>query len=607
MKKISFADILFTFSIALCSSGAAFAQTQSESVRVEKARKSVTDLVAEYSPNVSDSVDENFISNKYLSASQTTWRCHDPKLFQDPDTGVYYVYSTGWEDGVQLRTSTDLIHWTRVTESPLWDPKDISLRYRHMHWDDDFLKWTGFSLNDGTVYKTARYSPISRPQSWAPTVVKQNGKYYMFHGIITDCLTYGADVKPAAAITLCIADKPEGPFVPASEYDSDTYSNSTLVRYVWDRNGQHSQIGYDGCYNTANANWETGFGCIDPEFVMDIATGELMTYKIGNNICYAMTYGSWKGGIALIYVDAETFKPVATVDGTSSFDGKDYAVGDEMDAPLDSVRKNAGTLLVGGKGAAYEGSQLIYNSETGFYYIFVSMGELTFEYRVGVGRSKEITGPYVDTSNQRMDFKNQGLAASFHQYGGKIIGASQLGKGYGWTSPGGQSLIRTTDGKMIFACHTRTNFMDPGQFTLQIRQMFFNEEGWPVLNQNEYYGEGSSLSALTLKEIAGSYDVILTKRSADKSIDATPTVSEKIKIDSDGKVTGKYSGTVTLKKDGHTVVFELAEGEFSGIVMKAVNWNLKDKKDNQRDTVTFTVLNSTSGSGYGEYLFGNKQ
>ena len=608
MKILRLHKVVVPAALLLLATFPAFSQVQKEAVRKEKARSSLSDKVESYRKDIEEKSSNYFITNKYTATSSTTWRCHDPKIFQDPDTGIYYVYSTGWDEGVQLRKSTDLIHWTRVQDSPLWDPKDISLRYRHMHWDDDYLKWTGYSQNDGTVYRTSMYSPTSNPQSWAPTVVKQNGKYYMFHGVITDSLTYGASVRPAACITLAIADRPEGPFIPATEYDPDTYSNSSLVRYVWANKGaQHSLIGYSGCYNEGMDSWNEGFGCIDPEFVIDVATGKLVTYDIGGNKCYAMTYGSWKGGIALVYVDADTFKPVASVKGKSSFNDVTYSVGDEMDAPLDSIKNNSGVLIAGGKGAAYEGSQLIYNSDTGYYYIFVSMGDLTYEYRVGVGRSKNVEGPYVDTSDQNMKFTSVGQAEGYHGIGGKIIGASQLGDGYGWTSPGGQSIIRTNDGKIIFACHTRTNFMDPGQFTLQIRQMFFNKDGWPVLNQNEYYDESAELSSLTLSDIAGTYDAIITERSGNKAVDRTPMESEEITITKDGKVEGWYEGSVEIMSDGYTVVFHLGEGTFTGVVLRAVDWNKKGLKDSQRNTITFTALNSTDGTEYGEYFYGNKK
>lgn len=560
-------------------------------------RDSLSDEVSEYTPVKQDAEGQDFISQKYSKTSQATWKCHDPKLFQDPVSGRYYVYSTGWTDGVQVRSSSDGIHWAKHRQSALWNPKDISLKYRHMEWDDDFLKWVGYTINDGTAYSTKWYSANKHPNSWAPTVVYQDGKYYMFHGIITDSMSLSnGTIHPAACITLAIADKPEGPFIPASRYDSKLYKNSTLVRYVWtNEDTQNSQIGYETCKNSAGSDWEHGFGTIDPEFVFDISTGKLKEFKIGKNTCYALTYGSWKGGIALVYIDSKTFKPV------------NQKTGEAMDCALDTIDGNFGIQLAGGMGAAYEGAQLLYNNETGYYYLFVSMGDLNIQYRVGVGRSKNIEGPYLDTSGTTMTFETSGSASGYHNVGGKIIGAYQLGNGYGFTSPGGQSILRDKDGKILFACHSRTNFFPISDFTLQIRQMYFNKDGWPLLNMNEYYGEDATLAKLNIEEIAGDYECIITRRNRVPKTDGTATPSEIIHIEKNGNITGAYSGTAELDSDGSSITIKFdKEGSFSGSVFKCTDWNLKEIPDQQRKTISFTALNSSDGSKKGEYIFGNR-
>lgn len=561
-------------------------------------RTGLSDKVLERKAPVSDPEDDSFFTRHYGDTTTVAWNCHDPKLFQDPDTGVYYVYSTGWDTGVQVRSSKDLVHWTRY-ESAFWDEKDISLRYRHMWWDDDFLKWVGYDTNDGTRYGTTWYTPTAKPNSWAPTVVKQDGKYYMFHGIITDSLSAGGAIHPAACISMSIADNPEGPFIPATKYNSDLYKNASLVRYVWTNVGaQNSLVGYNDSENSAGDNWLNGFGCIDPEFVMDIATGDLVKCDVGGNECYAMTYGSWKGGIALVYVDSTTFKPVNST------------TGEEMDAPIDSLKANSGTLIVGGAGAAYEGAQLIYNSQTGYYYIFVSMGDLNIQYRVGMGRSKEITGPYKDTRDLDMKFVNGGQASGYHAIGGKIIGAYQLGNDYGFMSPGGQSILRDKDGHILFACHTRTNFMPANNFALQIRQMFFNADDWPVLNMNEYFGEAAAPSGLKMSDVEGTYDAILTRRHTSAVIDGTATESKTMKIAADGTVSGDYTGKATLDADGFHFTLELDSlGTFKGMAMKATDLAKKGVRDAAKmATVTFTTLNPVNkGDGRGEYFFGNKK
>ena len=560
-------------------------------------RDSLSDEVSEYAPVKQDAAVSDFISQKYARTLQATWKCHDPKLFQDPESHVYYVYSTGWTDGVQVRSSTDGIHWAKHRQSALWNPRDVSLKYRHMEWDDDFLKWVGYTVNNGTAYSTKWYSANKHPNSWAPTVVYQNGKYYMFHGIITDCLSLSnGTVHPAACITLAIADRPEGPFIPASRYDPSTYTNSSLVRYVWStKDTQNSQIGYEFCTNSAGGDWEHGFGAIDPEFVFDIATGALKEFKIGRTVCYALTYGSWKGGIALVYVDSRTFKPV------------NQKTGKVMEAPLDSIDGNAGICIAGGMGAAYEGSQLLFNSETGYYYLFVSMGDLNVQYRVGVGRSKKIEGPYLDTSGQNMTFETTASASGYHAVGGKLIGAYQFGDGYGFSSPGGQSILRDASGRILFACHSRTTFLPVSDFTLQIRQMYFNKDGWPVLDMNEYYGEQMQPNQHELVDIAGDYEVIVTRRSRIPRIDGTATPSEIMHIAPDGTVSGAYAGHAVLADDGCSVTFTFPEvGVFSGFVFDSTDWTLKDVPDAQRATVSFSAVNSSSGSKKGEYFFGNR-
>lgn len=543
--------------------------------------------------------DADFLDKKYSFHTSTNWNCHDPKLFQDDD-GTWYVYSTGWRHGIFVRSSRDLVAWTLHEDSAFRDTREVSPNYGPMHWDDEFLKWVGFETNDGTGYHTELYSPLPFPETWAPTVTRKNGRYYMFHGVIRDCETSYGKTVPAACISLSIADRAEGPFIPASRYAPETYPTSTLVRYTWENDDEtgNSAIGYNRCRN-AGRNWESGFGAIDPEFVMDISTGELKEFTIGERKCHAMTYGSWKDGIALVYVDAETFRPV------------DQGTGQLLDDALDSVGGNSGRHIAGGKGAAYEGSQLLFSSETGWYYLFVSMGNLEFDYRVGVGRSRDIKGPYLDASGQDMAFDMMAKARNYHAVGSKIIGGYKFGNGFGFTAPGGQSIFRSSDGKMIFASHARTDWLNPGQFCLQAREMFFNEEGWPVLEPCEYdpmaaeeYDRG-----LTLAQAAGNYEVIITRRDADaEKADRIAQQSRGITISPTGEVSGAYSGKITIAPDGKNFTMDLGrDGTFRGIIRPSTDFATQNPRPENIRTLNFTGLNATAGTGnHGEYIWGIK-
>ena len=49
-----------------------------------------------------------------------------------------------------------------------------------------------------------------------------------------------------------------------------------------------------------------------------------------------------------------------------------------------------------------EGASIIYNEDTGYYYLFLSYGYLGDTYDIRVARSEEITGPYVDYQGNEM-------------------------------------------------------------------------------------------------------------------------------------------------------------------------------------------------------------
>lgn len=622
-----------------------------------------------------------YVKNKYSNGkadaakSQTGWNavnCHDPKLFQDDD-GTYYVYATDASCGnigyvgLHVRSSKDLVSWTGWKQSAL-----------NAYWDEDFLAWEGFKASSN---ETKQNKSSYTAYTWAPTVIKQNGLYYMYHGVNADVGLSGGGTKWASSICLAIASKPTGPFYPASFISnytsgSDTYGNDadilsikSTLEYLDVTYKQNFLVRYNAVGSSARAEQSTldgnkipnpdytdanngRFGCIDPEFVYDVATGKIMEYKIGSNTCYAIIYGSWLSGIALAYVDSVSLKPVYNDTAGHNIDqitidGVTYKTGDPMDIPLDKASTWSdftkgnyaclGERIAGGYGAGYEGAQLFYNSDTNYYYLITSCGGLDYEYRCTLGRSSKIEGPYLDAGGQNMVLTSSN-AANYHAIGSKIIGSHVLKDEYSFRSQGGLSVWRNKDGEIIFANHARTNFQEGYYFYLQCHQMFFNADGWPVLNQNEYYNDYTgltkdgkeSLSKLTMEDIAGTYDTILTVRGTDTASvnslgiygasgvsakvnkqDAVPTESKEMILDVNGNITGAYRGEWELGTDGYSVNIALKDtsnsdlGTFKGYVLHAVDWA---RKNGDRRTITFTTLCSDSDAKEkeaGEFFWGN--
>jgi arabinan endo-1,5-alpha-L-arabinosidase len=100
------------------------------------------------------------------------WLIHDPAIFQDDVTGVYYVYCTG----AMCMKSEDLIHWSRVGKVVDAPPLESS-------------EWVG-----------------SR-DIWAPDIVKSKDEYRLY------CSNSTWGVRQSC-IFLAVSDNPEGPFIP---------------------------------------------------------------------------------------------------------------------------------------------------------------------------------------------------------------------------------------------------------------------------------------------------------------------------------------------------------------------------------------------------------
>ncbi|MDD5985629.1 MAG: arabinan endo-1,5-alpha-L-arabinosidase, partial [Turicibacter sp.] len=113
---------------------------------------------------------------------------------------------------------------------------------------------------------------------------------------------------------------------------------------------------------------EAPVNAIDANLVVDHKTGEQY-----------MVYGSFWGGIRIIKLDSTT--------GLTAEDGFGIPLATRPREMVDT---------------AVEGAYIRYNKQTGYYYLFVSYGSLASDYHVRVGRSKCITGPYVDYHNVEM-------------------------------------------------------------------------------------------------------------------------------------------------------------------------------------------------------------
>jgi len=146
-----------------------------------------------------------------------------------------------------------------------------------------------------------------------------------------------------------------------------------------------------------------------------------------------MVFGSWSNGIYITSISSSTMKPT----------GNSYRIAT--------------------KSGGIEGSSLVYNSNTGYYYLFVSIGVCcsgtSSTYKVAVGRSTSPLGPFYDKNG--IDMKNGG--------------ASVIDSGNGaWVGPGGQDVYGTN----VIARHAYS-VAENGAPKLLISDLYWDSNGWP--------------------------------------------------------------------------------------------------------------------------------
>ena len=180
---------------------------------------------------------------------------------------------------------------------------------------------------------------------WAPDVVKYRGKWYMGYS----CSTFG---KNTSAIGLL--------------------SNKRLS----DKDGWKDE----GCIIASRGNRDN-WNAIDPNFIID-EKGKPW-----------MTWGSFWDGIQLIPLD-KTMHPKKGAKPQAI--ARRHAVGDASAEP-NPTSKFAGTNAIEAPFIMRHG---------GYYYLFVSWDYccrgIKSNYRVAVGRSKNVSGPYLDRDGKPM-------------------------------------------------------------------------------------------------------------------------------------------------------------------------------------------------------------
>ncbi len=252
--------------------------------------------------------------------------------------------------------------------------------------------------------------PGFRHHVWAPDVIQWHGRWWLAYS----CSTFG---KNGSAIGLL--------------------STRKLNSGLWDDEG----------FVVSSRENRDNWNAIDPNFIID------------DNDQAWMTWGSFWDGIQMVRLD--TTMHVAKGERPRTI-ARRYASRDR-NVPANPTSKYAGTNAIE--------APFIFRHD-GWYYLFVSWDYCCrgaqSNYRVAVGRSRQVDGPYLDRSGKDM---RDGGGTLFLEGDKKQFEAV------------GHCAAYHVNGEDIFICHGYS-IAHQGASILVQRPIRWTADGWPMLIEN---------------------------------------------------------------------------------------------------------------------------
>jgi len=286
------------------------------------------------------------------------------------------------------------------------------------------------------VLTGAMMAQVGKPFIHDPsTIVECDGKYYTFGtgggGLISsDGWKWdGGAVRPgggAAPDAIKIGDR----YLVIYGATGGSGGHKGAILTMWNKtlDLNSPDFKYTDAVVVATSDGYEDCDAIDPGVLLDPASGRLW-----------LTYGTYFGFIRIVELDPKTGK---RVEGNKSVD-----------------------LAI-----VCEATDLIYHD--GWYYLLATHGTCcdgaNSTYNIVVGRSKSITGPYLDNVGRSM---LEGGGKMVAAAGGRIVGPGHFGR------------VVLENGVEKMSCHYEADLDLSGRSVLGIRPLLW-KNGWPVAGEN---------------------------------------------------------------------------------------------------------------------------
>ncbi|MFD3003751.1 arabinan endo-1,5-alpha-L-arabinosidase [Pontibacter toksunensis] len=326
-----------------------------------------------------------------------------------------------------------------------------------------------------------------------PVMIKQNDTYYVFHTGEGIHVKSSKDMKNWKAEKPVFASTPEWVTKMIPKFDGNIWApdiihhNGTYYLYYsvssFGRNNSAIAVATNKTLNPKDPN----FKWVDKGIVIQSVPGRDMWNAIDANVIFDdkgtpwMTFGSFWQGIKLVKLNPDmmsvatgpdqSWQTIAARERNWLLDERD--AGDAANPELDYEKLYTPEMLEQAKNmknGSIEAPFLF--KKNGYYYLFMSWDRccrgLESTYKVLVGRSKDITGPYLDKEGKKLA-----------QGGGTLVA-----QGNEEWAAAGHPAAYTFDGKdyLIFHAYDKK---DEGKPKLRIKEIKWGKDNWPTITMKE--------------------------------------------------------------------------------------------------------------------------
>lgn len=371
---------------------------------------------------------------------------HDPSVVLAED-GYYYMYQTDASYGnthtagghFHARRSKDLVNWEYLGGTMQSLPEWVIPKLNEIR--------TDMGLKEATP-NTDEFG------YWAPCVRKvRDGLYRMYYSIVCPGNIDGENSWAERA------------FIGMMENTDPSNNNGWVDKGYVITNASDKGLNFHVAPNDW-ANCYYKWNAIDPSYI------------IAEDGKHYLIYGSWNSGIALVELNAETGKVKAELPnpwGTN----EDIAAYGQLIA----------TREMGNRWQASEGPEIVYNPNTGYYYLFVAYDALDVPYNTRVARSKNITGPYLGIDGANVTEGADMLPVVTHPY--------KFANSDGWVGLSHCAIFNDSNGNWYYSSQGRLPAnIDNAVMLGHVRSILWTKDGWPLVMPERY----GAVPQVTIKE-----------------------------------------------------------------------------------------------------------